>query len=408
VRVLIFNLYFHPDPTGTGLTTGELARDLARRGHEVVVVTTIPHYGLDETPSEFRGPWIHEGTWEGVRVFRTAVPVARRKTMLSRLASYLSYAVLGGIAGLRGRRPDVVMGILPPITTGPTVWLVSLLRRAPMVLNVQDVYPDTIFRAPGLAWINRVVERFLLSRATRITALSETQRAMLLARGADPGRVTVIPLWADLEGVHPEPKTNAFRAEHGAGAPFVALYAGNLGVFGGVGVLLEAADRLRGDPRIRFLVVGRGHGRDALVRRAAELGLPNVTFLPTQPRERLSEMLAASDVGLVTLDPRLSVGNVPSKTFTIMAAGRPVLAAVGSRNEIARVVAESGCGVVVPPDSPEAIAAVLRGWADDTSPLDAMGSRGRSWVERYHDRVSAVRAFETLLDGASARDRGHT
>ena len=92
-------------------------------------------------------------------------------------------------------------------------------------------------------------------------------------------------------------------------------------------------------------------------------------------------MLAASDVGLVTLDPRLSVGSVPSKTFTIMAAGRPVLAAVGSRNEIARVLAESGCGVVVPPDSPEAIAAVLRGWADDTSPLDAMGRRGRSWAE---------------------------
>ena len=403
MRLLIFNLYFHPDPTGTGLTTSELARDLARRGHEVVVVTTIPHYGLDEAPREFRGRWIHEETWEGVRVFRTAVPVARRKTMLARIASYLSYAALGWIAGLRGPRPDVVMGILPPITTGPTVWLVSLARHAPLVLNVQDVYPDAIFRGRGLAWINRAIERFLLARATRITALSETQREMLLARGADPARVTVIPMWADLEGVHPETKANAFRAEHGAGASLVALYAGNLGVFGGVGVLLEAADRLRSDPRIRLLVVGRGHARDALVRRAAELGLPNVTFLPTQPRERLSEMLAASDVGLVTLDPRLSVGSVPSKTFTIMAAGRPVLAAVGSRNEIARVLAESGCGVVVPPDSPEAIAAVLRGWADDTSPLDAMGRRGRSWAERYHDRVSAVRAFETLLDGASAR-----
>ena len=186
MRLLIFNLYFHPDPTGTGLTTSELARDLARRGHEVVVVTTIPHYGLDEAPREFRGRWIHEETWEGVRVFRTAVPVARRKTMLARIASYLSYAALGWIAGLRGPRPDVVMGILPPITTGPTMWLVSLARHAPLVLNVQDVYPDAIFRGRGLAWINRAIERFLLARATRITALSETQREMLLARGADP------------------------------------------------------------------------------------------------------------------------------------------------------------------------------------------------------------------------------
>jgi colanic acid biosynthesis glycosyl transferase WcaI len=408
VRLLIFNLYFHPDPTGTGLTTGELARDLARRGHEVSVVTTVPHYGLDEVPPEFRRGWIQEERWEGVRVFRTKVPVTRKKTMLSRLASYLSYAGLGWIAGLRAPRPDVVMGLLPPITTGPTVWLVSLLRRAPLVLNVQDVYPDSIFRSRVLAWINRRLERFLLRRAARITALSSTQREMLVTLGADPARVTVIPMWTDLEGVHPERKENAFRAEHGGGASFIALYAGNLGAYSGVGVLLEAADRLRDDSRIRFLIVGRGHGRDALVGRAEELALPNVTFLPTQPRERLSEMLAASDVGLVTLDPRLSVGNVPSKTFTIMAAGRPVLAAVGSRNEIARVVAESGCGVVARPDSPEAIAEILRGWASDTSSLDAMGSRGRMWAEKHHDRVSAVREFEVLLDGALSRDSGHT
>jgi len=408
VRLLIFNLYFHPDPTGTGLILGELARDLARRGHDVVAVTTVPHYGLDEVPAEFRGRWIHDDRWEGVRVLRTAVPVSRRKTMVTRLATYLSFAGLGLMAGLRGPRPDVVMGVLPPITTGPSVWLISLLRRAPLVLNVQDVYPDSIFRAPGLARINHALERFLLRRAERITALSDTQREMLVARGADRGRVSVIPMWTDLEGVRPGPKENPFRAEHAAGARFIALYAGNLGVFGGIGVLLDAADRLRDDPRIRILIVGRGHGRDALIRRAAELQLPNVTFLPTQPRERLSEMLAASDVGLVTLDPRLSVGNVPSKTFTIMAAGRPVLAAVGSKNEIARVVAASGCGVVVPPDSPDAIAQALRAWADDTSPLDAMGSRGRSWAEQHHDRVSAVRAFEALLDGACARDVGHT
>jgi colanic acid biosynthesis glycosyl transferase WcaI len=408
VRLLLFNLYFHPDPTGTGLILGDLARELARRGHEVVVVTTVPHYGLDEVPARFRGRWIHDERWEGVRVLRTAVPVSRRKTMITRLATYLSFAGLGLVAGLRGPRPDVVMGVLPPITTGPTVWLVSLLRRAPLALNVQDVYPDSIFRSRWLAWINRALERFLLSRAARITALSETQREMVVSRGADPARVHVIPMWTDLEGVRPEPRENAFRAEHTAGARFLALYAGNLGVYSGIGVLLDAADRLRGDPRIRILIVGRGHGRDALVARAAELTLPNVTFLPTQPRERLSEMLAASDVGLVTLDPRLSVGNVPSKTFTIMAAGRPVLAAVGSQNEIARVVAESGCGIVVPPDSPDAIAKILRGWADDTSPLDAMGRRGRSWAEQYHDRVLAVRAFEALLDGARARDIGHT
>jgi colanic acid biosynthesis glycosyl transferase WcaI len=397
VRILIFNLYFHPEPTGTGLIVGELARDLVRLGHEVTVVTTVPHYGLDEPVHRYRGRLIFEEWWEGVRVLRTRVHVGRRGSVLSRLGNYLSYAVLAIPAGLRGSRPDVVVGVLPPVTTGPVAWLVSRLRRAPLILNVQDVYPDTIFRSSLMARVNQAIERVLLGGAAQLTALSEGQRDALVARGAERARISVVPMWTDFDGVRPGPKHNAFRAAHSPGAKVLALYSGNLGTFGGVGILLEAAQILREDPRIRILIVGRGNAREGLVRRATELGLPNVTFLPTQPRERLAEMLAAADVGLVSLDVRLSVTSVPSKTFTIMAAARPVLAAVDMRNEIARAIREAECGLVVPPDSAPALAAALRAWADDPSSLEAMGSRGRTWVERFHRREPAVRAHEEIF-----------
>jgi colanic acid biosynthesis glycosyl transferase WcaI len=173
-------------------------------------------------------------------------------------------------------------------------------------------------------------------------------------------------------------------------------------------VVLEAAHRLRDDARIRFLIVGRGHGRDDLMRRAAQLGLPNLVFLPTQPRERLAEMLAAADVGLVTLDPRLSATSVPSKTFTLMAAGRPVLAAIHADNEVARMILAAECGAIAPPGGYAEIAAILRGWADDGSPLDAMGSRARSWAERFHGRTAAVQAHEEILSRESRPPRRHT
>jgi colanic acid biosynthesis glycosyl transferase WcaI len=397
MRILIFNIYFHPDPTGTGLTVGEMARDLVRFGHQVTVVTSVPHYGLDAPVEGYRGRLIFDEGWEGVRVLRTAVHVPRRKTALPRLINFLSYAVLAIPAGLRGPRPDVVLGVLPPIVTGPSCWLVSRLRGAPLVLNVQDTYPDAIFGRRWAAWLNRTLERLVLGRGTRITALSQGQRTALIGRGADPARTEVVPMWTDLEGVRPGPRHNAFRAEHAAGARLLALYSGNLGTFGGAAVLLEAADRLRDDPRIRILIVGRGNARESLVRRAAELKLPNLAFLPTQPRERLAEMLAAADVGLVTLDARLSETSVPSKTFTLMAAARPVLAAISERNEVAIAVRESGCGVVVPADQPDRIAATLRSWADDPTPLDEMGPRGRIWAERFHGRESAVRAHERIL-----------
>lgn len=395
LRVLVFNIYFHPEPTGTGLVVGQLAADLAALGHEVTVVTTQPHYALDAAKGGHR--LIVEETWMGVRVLRTSVPGWFRKGLLSRITKYLGYALLAVPAGIRARRPQVVLCVWPPVTTGLAAWLVAWWRRVPLVMNVQDVYPDALFKGKMMPRLIRAVERRLLRRAAKVAVLSEGLKHEVMQRGANDGCVEVIPMWTDTEGVRPGAKENGFRARHGLQGKFVVLYSGNIGTFSGVGTALEVADLLREEARVRFVIVGRGHGKEALLLRAERLRLPKVLFLDTRPRDELAEMLAAADVGLVTLDPRIARTSVPSKAFTIMAGARPVLAALSPDNEIARVIAECGCGWSAPADQPRRVADIILAAMTDPG-LEEVGKRGRAYVEAHADRSEITRRHATLLE----------
>ncbi|MFA6046936.1 MAG: glycosyltransferase family 4 protein [Phycisphaerales bacterium] len=396
MHVLIFNIYFHPEPTGTGLVIGQLAADLAALGHQVTVVTTVPHYGLDREGDHHRGRLIVEEQWEGVRVLRTGVPDWFRKGWLSRLSKYLGYTTLAVPAGLRAARPDVVLCVWPPLTTGLAARLVSWWRKAPLVLNVQDVYPDAIFGGGIGPKLIRKVEHHLLARAARVTVLSEGLRHEVIQRGARPETAGVIPMWTDVEGIRPGVKENAFRVAHQLGGKFVVLYSGNIGTFSGVGVAIEAAAILKDVERIRFVIVGRGHGKETLLSQAQRLQLGNVMFLDTRPRDELQELLAAADVSLVTLDPRIARTSVPSKAFTIMASARPVLAAMSPDNEVAKVVSETGCGWCVPADQPATLAQTILAAMDNPS-LDEMGASGRRYVEAHHTRHALTRRHADML-----------
>lgn len=400
MRVLIFNIYFHPEPTGTGLVIGELAKDLAALGHAVTVVTTVPHHGHATLLPEYRGKVLMEEEWCGVRVIRTGVPSPVRRGLMSRLANYLSYTCLGVVGGLRAQKPEVVVCVWPPVTTGIAAVVVGWWRRVPLVINVQDVFPDSIFFGRVVPRVIRWIEGRVLRKAARTTALSEGLGKEVVARGAAPERLSVIPMWTDVEGVRPGVRDNGFRARNGLHGKFVVLYSGNIGTYGGVGVALDMAQLLRDDERVQFVIVGRGHGRARLLERAEAMRLPNVRFLDTRPREELAEMLAAADISLVTMDLRLGVTSVPSKAFTIMASGRPVLAAMSPENEVARIVAEAGCGWCVPADQPGALAAVVRSVLADPSGLEDMGMRGRRYVERHHVREPLTRRHAEALEMA--------
>lgn len=408
MRVLILHMRFHPDLTGTGPLVTELATDLVAMGNQVTVVTSMPHYGGKELAQEYRGKLIHRSKFHGVDLWRTFVYVPPNASGFQRSINYLSYTMMSIVGGLMADKPDVILCINPPITVGFSGWLVSLARRVPMVFNVQDVWPDCLvlidqLRSPLLIRTFQHLEKFIYRVSSRVTVLSDGMKDNLLRKGVPDQKITVIPNWANVETIRPVEKQNRFRAANGLNGDFVVMFAGNLGFIAMLDNVIETARLLKNDPSIQFLIVGEGNAKAGLVHRANELGLNNVRFLPTQPKDVLPEMLGAADVSLVTLNKQLGQLNVPSKTYSIMASGRPVLASVPPDSEIASLVKTADCGVGVPPEDPASMADAILRLANQPEQLRQFGANGRRYVEEHLSRRKVTAQYNDLLHEVAAR-----
>jgi colanic acid biosynthesis glycosyl transferase WcaI len=402
MRILILHMRYHPDLTGTAPLVTDLAAKLAAMGDEVTVITSMPHYGLKQIASKYRGKAIHREKINGVDVWRTFVYVPPNHKGFYRSINYLSYTFMSIASGILAEGVDVILCVNPPITVGFSGWLLSLSQSAPMVLNIQDVWPDCIaiigqLRSRWLYRLFKYLEKFLYERADRVTVLSEGMKRNLEDKKVRSSKIAVIPNWADLDAVKPMEKNNGFRSKHGLKGNFIAMFAGNIGFISVLDTVLDAASIVKDRIDIQFLIVGEGNAKAALVEKAAELAMRNVRFLPTQAPAILPEMLAAADLSLVTLDRRLGQLNVPSKTYNIMASGRPVLAAVPADSEIARLVTEADCGITVPPEDPPALADAIVKMQDDPNELERLGKNGREYVEKHYAKDKIIRQYRDLL-----------
>jgi colanic acid biosynthesis glycosyl transferase WcaI len=203
--------------------------------------------------------------------------------------------------------------------------------------------------------------------------------------------------WVDTDLIQPLPRDNGFAREHNLADGFVVLYAGNIGLSQGLEHVLAAAELLADHPDFHFVLVGDGAGREQLAAQAEQRRLVNVQFLPFQPRARLPEVLATADVSLVTLRHGVGSGSLPSKTFSILASGRPVLASVDEGSETWNLVERAEAGLCVPPESPAQLAKAILRLSQDDDLRERLGQNGRAWAERYHSPQSAAEQFEKLL-----------
>ncbi len=403
MRILFLTTYFRPESATNAILMTLLAEELVCLGHEVSVITGMPHYDENRILGRYRGKlWVRERHGD-IPVTRVYLYVPAKKTSVAgRLLNYASFNVLSAVAGLFAPRPDIVFVPSPPLTNGLTAFLLSRARRVPFVYNVQDIYPDVavrlgILKNPRLIRLFERLESFVYEKAAAVSVISASFRRNLLAKGVPEAKIATIPNFVDTAFVTPLPRDNAFRRGHGWGDKFVVLFAGNVGLSQGLETVLEAAGLLAGARDILFAIVGSGTTKQGLVDRAEEMQLDNVQFLPLQPYERVPELYSAADVGLVPLRKGLTEDSVPSKLWTIMGVARPVLAGVDETSDTYAVIQAAGSGVCVPPEDPAALAEAVRRLYASGEQAAEMGRRGRAHVESHYTRTSVARQYQTLF-----------
>ena len=392
-RLLVLNQYYWPGVEATGQLLSDLCAALATQYDVTVVTGALAH------PAGRPGRSRHEGV-DVVRVRSTSYP---RASLARRALNYFSYLTGALWAGVRQERPDVVLTMTDPPMVGDIALAVARRFRAPLVVISQDVFPEAAeavgrLRNPLVLGLLRALVRAYLRRADRIVAVGETMRERLVAKGADPRRISVIANWVDTTALRPAERNNDWGRKHGLDGAFVVMHSGNVGHAQDLDSLVHAAASLRDLYDLRILVVGDGARRAELERLARDLEAENVTFLGYQPRETLSLSLSAADLHVVGLAPGLAGYVVPSRLYGVLAVGRPVVAAADEDSETARLVRAAGCGVVVPPGRPDLLAASIREAREGMLDLEAMARRGREYIEAEADRSVAVERYRKLLD----------
>ncbi len=404
MRLLLTTQVFPPEIHPTAVMAGELARGLVARGWEVTVAAGMPHHPTGRIAPGYGRELRRVESRDGYRVVRWWHPTTPSRRMFARIGVMLGQAVATTAAAVSSGKPDVVLSFGGPPLVGPVLsGRLASMWRVPLVTVIHDLYPEVALesgavRSKVVIAGARVAERVQYRLSDRIIVLGEATRNLLVAaKRLDPASVEVLPVWLDPAEITPGPRDNAWRREQGIRPDqFVVLYSGTAGIISGAEILEEVARRL--DANVIVLVVGGGSAWNTLRDRQAAGHAPaNLRVIPYQPRERLTEVQAASDLSLLTLIPGRGRTSVPSKLQGYMAAGRPVIAAVERDCDTALLVEKERFGLVVPPGDPEAIAQAIRELRSDPDRLATWGRRAREVFERNHARELVIARYSALL-----------
>jgi colanic acid biosynthesis glycosyl transferase WcaI len=404
LRLVVLCPHLAPDIAPTGVVMTRIVEELAKRGHELHVVTSLPWYRDHAIEPGWSGRlWRTERTTWGSITRVHPFPGKSKRNLPRRAAGFVLFSTLVGLRGvsvdIRRRRIDGVLAMSPPLTLGLTGWLIRSVRGGRLVFNIQDVFPDAAVET-GAITNRRIIaaarrlERASYHRSDAVVLLSDDLADNVRRKVASnhQGKVCVVPNFVDVDAIRPRDRRNTYRDELGIGDETVVMYAGNVGFSQSLDLVLAAARRL---PDVRFVINGDGSALADLRGRAS--GLANVHFVGYQPIERLGEVLAAADIHVVPLRRGLARVSVPSKTYSILAAGRPILAAIDPDTEVPRILAESGAGTSVEPDSEDAFVTALTTMIGDRAALRRMGDAGREWVVRHVSPEAVAARYESLF-----------
>jgi colanic acid biosynthesis glycosyl transferase WcaI len=401
MRILFVTQWFDPEPTFKGLA---FARELTRLGHQVQVLTGFPNYPGGKVYPGYRVRLLQRERIDGIDIIRVPLYPSHSRSSLGRIANYGSFAVAAAVIGtMVVRRPDVIYAYHPPATVGLPALLLRTLFGARLVYDIQDLWPDTVtatgMMPSGMAM--RLLSRlcgFIYAHADHLTVLSPGFKRALIERGVRPEKISVIYNWCDETQIGVGNGASVTRRLDEWADKFLVIFAGTMGAAQSLDSVLAAAQLTAPRrPHVHFLFVGGGTEVDRLTSKAADLRLTNVSFVARLPFSEIGPVLGRADALLVHLkdDPLFRV-TIPSKTQAYMAAGRPILMAVGGDAE--SLVQEANCGIACEPENPARLAEAVEQLADmSDDDRRVLGENGRRFYHASSSLTAGTGRFESLF-----------
>ena len=415
VHILFLSDNFPPEVNAPASRTHEHCRLWAAAGHRVTVITCAPNFPKGRVFDGYRNaPWQSE-TIDGIRVIRVWSYITANEGFLRRVLDYLSFTASAVVASLFVRRVDVVIGTSPQFFTACAGWFVGALKRVPFVFELRDIWPESIkaVGAMGDSMAIRVlesIEMFLYRRAERIVSVTHSFRRTLGERGIDVGKIDVVTNGVDITRFSPRPKDPELEAALHFEGCLVAGYIGTHGMAHALETLLQAAQRLQAMPegsRIRILLLGDGARKSDLQMQARKMGLRNLVFADSVPKEQVARWWSLLDVSIIHLRrTELFTTVIPSKLFECMGMGIPVLHGVAG--ESAEIVEREDVGRPFEPENVDQLVEYLLALERDPELLQHWRQHCLAAAGKY-DRAALghqmLHSLESVVDRAAPRLR---
>ena len=402
--IVVLVPHFAPDTAPTGEVITRIVDEFITAGRRIHIVTALPWYRTHSIEEGWTGRLIRrERTSWGSIIRVNPFPGKSKSNLLRRAIGFGGFSAIAGVctlfAGGIHRRPAAIISMSPPLTLGLTGWLAARIRFTKAIFNIQDVFPDAAIETgaitnPRIIGAARWLERISYHRSDAVVVLSDDLRDNVAAKVSSRhvNKIKVIPNFVDADRIVPMDRMTSYRSELNIGEEIVVMYAGNVGYSQSLTMLIHAAQKM---PNVIFVINGDGAARADLEMQAA--GLMNIRFAGYQPRERVGEVLASGDIHVVPLLAGLGAVSVPSKTYSILAAARPVVAAIDAGTEVTRILQHSGAGVAVAPDDEELFTSALQAMVADIESAREQGRKGREWVETHVSPAAVAQSYLALI-----------
>lgn len=410
MKVLVFSAYYEPEIAASIYLSTNLYEGMAENGWDVSLFVPMPTRGVDdETHKLYNKRKLETKCGGKLKIYRFSM-MRESKNSLLRAIRYLIVNLVFIWKGLRTEGDMIFVQSTPP-TQGAMAVVIKMLKRIPLVYNLQDIFPDSLVntgmtKQGSLIWkIGRMIEKFTYKNADKIIVISEDFKCNIMSKGVLERKIEVIYNWVEANEVIPITKErNVLYGKYNLNkSAFYVVYAGNLGYAQNIDVILRAAQLLKYEKEIQFLIFGKGSQEEEYKQKAMEYTLQNIQFLPIQPYEYVSHVYSLGDVSIVSCKAGFGGSAMPSKTWNIMSAGTAVLASFDEATDMQRIIEDNNVGLFTKADNAYELADAVQKLYADREMCRGMGENGRKFILSYLTREICVKKYMDIIKVVSRR-----